>query len=205
MVLDFAGSLTELIIALGPLGIFLAMLIETVFPPIPSELVMPFGGYIAQTTNQGYAGLISMILAGTAGSSLGAVIIYLIALKGGRPLVLRYGKRLGINEKKIAAAESWFEKYGSYAVFLCRMIPGLRELISIPAGLAKMNFWKFLTLTVAGSFIWTAFLGSIGFFLADAWEGLQLERIFGLIAAVTVLSILTYFVARHFMKHKIRK
>jgi membrane protein DedA with SNARE-associated domain len=146
-----------------------------------------------------------MTLAGTAGSTLGAIMIYIIALKGGRTLVLKYGKKLGVDKRKLDAAESWFKKYGSYAVFLCRMVPGLRELISIPAGFAKMNFWKFLILTFSGSFIWSGFLGGIGYFLADAWQGLHLERAFGIIAAIAVLSIVTYFIARYFLKHRIKK
>ncbi len=195
-------NLEAVILTLGPPGIFLAMFIETIFPPIPSEVVMPFAGYIAFIGGRGLVGLVNMVLAGTAGTTLGAVVIYFIALKGGRRLVLRYGKRVGFDEKKIELAEGWFKKYGDYAVFFGRMAPGVRELISIPAGLVKMHFWRFLVFTFSGSFIWSAFLGSIGFFLADAWRSLNLESVVSIMAAIILLSIAGYFAFKYFLKRR---
>jgi len=187
---------------LGPVGVFFAMLAETIFPPIPSELVMPLGGYVAYTTGQGIFGLILTIIAGTLGTTLGAVIIYMIAKIGGRGLVVRYGKMFFVDEKKIRVSEEWFKKHGSHAVFLCRMAPGLRELISIPAGLAKMNLLKFLIYTFAGSFVWSAFLGSIGYFLADAWRTLDFMSLFNVVAAILLVVLVSYFVFMHFIRNK---
>ena len=196
--------LEEIVTTFGAAGIFIAMFIETIFPPIPSEIVMPLAGYIANTTSQGQIGLIAMILAGAAGSTLGNIMIYTIARKGGRPLILKYGKKLGVDKKKVDAADSWFGKYGAYAVFFCRMAPGLRELISIPAGIARMNFWKYSSITFAGSVVWSAFLGGIGFYLAS-WEGLGIERTLTIFTAIVVLSIVTYFIAKKLMGKKLKK
>jgi membrane protein DedA with SNARE-associated domain len=194
------GSVNGLAETLGPLGIFLAMFIETVFPPIPSELVMPVGGYIAYTSGSGIPGLAVMILAGTAGSTLGAVLIYFIARLGGREAVLRYGKRFFLDEKNLRRVEEWFDRHGFHAVFLCRMAPGLRELISIPAGLAKMNIVRFLVPTFLGSLVWSAFLGSIGYFLIDAWKNFNAGSVFNVVAMVLVLFVVIYLVMRHFKR-----
>ena len=205
MLSELVATLETLIINYGEIGVFAAMLLETIFPPIPSELVMPFAGFLTASAGLGYFRLFTMILAGTAGASLGAVVIYLVARHAGRPLILKTGKRFMIDEDKLLMVERWFEKHGDHTVFLCRMAPGLREVVSIPAGIAKMNFTKFLILTVAGSFIWTAFLGLIGYFLGDAWEQLDLKSVFNLIAVVLVLGIVVYFVRRHFKSNNKRK
>lgn len=196
-------SLLETMVSnLGPPAIFLAMFIETIFPPIPSELVMPLGGYIAYVNGQGYFGLAMMILAGALGSTLGAVIIYEMALHGGRRLILKYGKKLGVDKRKIGIADQWFRKYGSYAVFFGRMAPGIRELISIPAGISKMKFDKFVVFTFAGSLVWSAFLGSIGYFLAEMWRDIGLGSIIGIVGVVIVLSIAFYFVFQYLVKKR---
>lgn len=199
------ANLNGVIETFGPLGIFLAMFVETVFPPIPSEIVMPLGGYIAYVGGQGYLGLFTMILAGSLGSTLGAIMIYFIALKGGRSLVLKYGRKVGVNEKKIAIAEKWFKKYGDFAVFFGRMAPGIRELISIPAGFAKMDFVRFLSFTFAGSLGWSAFLGSIGYFFADTWRDFNFDSMFGIVGLVVLLSIAAYFVFKYFVNYRKKK
>lgn len=208
MVEGLLEAIEGLVLGIGPVGIFLAMFIETVFPPIPSEIIMPLGGYVAFVTNQGFLGLFTMILAGTLGSTLGAIVIYAIALKGGRYFIFRYGRWVGINKKKIWTAEKWFKKYGDYAVFFGRMAPGVRELVSVPAGFAKMNFTRFALLTFAGSFIWSAFLGSVGFFFADTWRSFEFDSLFGIAALMILLSIATYLIFKYWVSHrnnKIRK
>jgi membrane protein DedA with SNARE-associated domain len=202
MLEGITATLESLIMNLGPPAIFLAMFIETIFPPIPSELVMPLGGYVAYASGQGYIGLFTMILAGSLGSTLGAIIIYLIALYGGRQLVLKYGNRLGVDKKKLDIADVWFKKYGTLAVFFGRMAPGVRELISIPAGIARMEFVKFSIFTFAGSFVWSAFLGSVGYFLAEAWRDIGLGSIIGIVGIVIVLAIVFYFVFNHLVRKK---
>lgn len=205
MLEGLVAMLESLITSLGPPAMFLAMFIETIFPPIPSELIMPLGGYVAYVNNQGYAGLLAMIIAGSMGSTLGAIVIYEIALHGGRRLILKYGKRLGVDNKKLDVVDSWFKKYGSVAVFFGRMAPGVRELISIPAGIAKMNFYKFLIFTFAGSFVWSAFLGSIGYFLAETWRDLGILSLLEIIGAIIILSIIFYIIFRYIIAKRKRK
>lgn len=195
---EMVPVLETMIADYGTLGIFLAMLIETIFPPIPSEIVMPLAGFLAFEAGLGLVGLLKMILAGTAGATLGATIIYAVARYGGQPLVLKYGKKFLINEKKLNTAEKWFEKHGDYTVFLCRMAPALREIVSIPAGIAKMKFTKFLALTFFGSLAWTAFLGCIGYFFADTWRNFNLNMTFNLIAVVIVFGIIIFVIMRYF-------
>ena len=181
-------------------GAFLAALIETIFPPIPSEIVMPLAGYLASIGNYSYMGLLIVALSATLGAVVGAVIIYYVSLKLGRLFVLKCGKYCFVDEKKLSAAENWFERYGARAVFFGRMAPGIRELISVPAGFSKMNFKKFLLYTFLGSFIWTAFLVSLGFFLGVYVESLNLSSILNKIAIIVILVIVCYSVFRILVK-----
>jgi len=137
-------------------GIFLAALLETIIPPIPTLAVFPTAGFLASQQGVSIFGLISMIILGAIGATIGTSAIYLIALKLGRVVLLRYLKFVKVNEKKLERVEIWFEKYGDKAVFLGRMVPVMREMISIPAGLLKMRIPKFVAYTFAGSCIWSA-------------------------------------------------
>jgi membrane protein DedA with SNARE-associated domain len=203
MVLEgFATFVISLVSSFGYLGAFAGMLIETVFPPIPSELIMPFAGYLASIADLGYVGLTGMIIAGTLGATLGAIIIYYISLTAGRAVVLRYGKYVLIDEENLSAAERWFKKYGKKAIFLGRMAPGIRELISIPAGLSKMDFKEFLLFTFAGSLIWTAFLGIIGFALGEAWRTLALSGMTDFIALILLACVAAYLIYKKLIKKK---
>lgn len=186
-------------------GAFLAALIETIFPPIPSEVVMPLAGYLASLSNYGYLGLLIVILCATLGATIGAVVIYYASLRLGRFFILKYGKYFLINEENLSAAERWFEKYGAKAVFFGRMAPGIRELVSVPAGFSKMDFKKFLFYTVLGTFIWTAFLVSLGFFLGVYVEKLNLSGTFGKIGIFLIAIIFIYFIIKFLAKKFERK
>lgn len=156
---------------LGYIGVVWLMFLENVFPPIPSELVMALAGF---STRSGEMTLIGVIIAGTLGSVLGAIPIYLVgALIGEERLVVladKYGKWLTLSGKDIRRADDWFDKHGPKTVFFCRMVPGVRSLISIPAGLAHMNFIQFLLYTTVGAAIWTAFLAILGATLGNNYE-----------------------------------
>tara|TARA_B100000745_G_scaffold35388_1_gene21970 strand:+ start:352 stop:879 length:528 start_codon:yes stop_codon:yes gene_type:complete len=150
------------------IGVFLAALIETIIPPIPTMAVFPTAGYIASQNGLGLGEVILLGIIGGLGASIGSTAIYFIALKLGRVALLRYLKRIKITEKKLNRAEKWFEKYGDKAVLFGRMIPVFREMISIPAGLLKMNIKKFLVYTILGSCAWSTTMILIGYYFGIA-------------------------------------
>ncbi len=149
-------------------GIFLAALLETIIPPIPTLAVFPTAGFLASQQGISIIGVIPMILLGAIGATIGTSAIYLIALKLGRVMLLRYLKFVRISESKLERVEIWFEKYGDKAVFLGRIVPVMREMISIPAGLLKMKILKFVIYTFAGSFIWSAITILAGYYFGEA-------------------------------------
>ena len=149
-------------------GIFLAALLETVVPPIPTLAVFPTAGFLASQQQIPLIGVIPMILLGAIGATIGTSAIYLIALKLGRVVLLRYLHYVKVSEKKLERVEVWFEKYGDKAVFLGRMVPVMREMISIPAGLLKMKIPKFVMYTFAGSLIWSAGTILAGYYFGEA-------------------------------------
>ena len=149
-------------------GVFLAALIETVIPPIPTMAVFPTAGFIASQNGLGLLELFLLGILGGLGASVGSTIIYLIALKLGRTALLKYLKYVKVSENKLIKVERWFQKYGDKAVLFGRMIPVFREMISIPAGLLKMKLPKFLAYTILGSCGWSMTLIFIGYYFGTA-------------------------------------
>ena len=149
-------------------GVFLAALIETIIPPIPTMVVFPTAGFIASQNGLELPELFLLGIVGGLGASIGSTVIYLIALKLGRTVLLKYLKYVKISEKKLTKVERWFQKYGDKAVLFGRMIPVFREMISIPAGLLKMKFVKFLAYTILGSCGWSITLMFIGYYFGVA-------------------------------------
>ena len=149
-------------------GVFLAAILETVIPPIPTLAVFPTAGYLASQNGIGIPGLILLGMVGGLGASIGSTVIYLIALKLGRTALLKYLKYVKVSEKKLTRVEKWFQKYGDKAVLFGRMIPVFREMISIPAGLLKMKFTKFIGYTILGSCGWSMLLIFIGYYFGIA-------------------------------------
>jgi membrane protein DedA with SNARE-associated domain len=149
-------------------GVFIAALIETIIPPIPTMAVFPTAGFLASQNNFELYQVILLGIIGGLGASIGSTVIYLIALKLGRVALLRYLRYVKVSEKKLTRVEKWFQKYGEKAVLFGRMIPVFREMISIPAGLFKMKFAKFLTYTVLGSCGWSITLILVGYYFGNA-------------------------------------
>ena len=145
-------------------GVFLAALIETIIPPIPTMAVFPTAGFIASQNGLGLPELFLLGILGGLGASIGSTVIYLIALKLGRTALLKYLKYVKVSEKKLTKVEQWFQKYGDKAVLFGRMIPVFREMVSIPAGLLKMKLPKFLAYTILGSCGWSMTLIFIGYY-----------------------------------------
>lgn len=148
-------------------GIFLAALIETIVPPIPTLAVFPAAGFLASQQQMPLISVIPMILLGAAGATVGTSALYLIALKLGRTILLRYLKRVRVSEKKLEKVEAWFEKYGDKAVFFGRVVPVMREMISIPAGLLKMRILKFVLYTFCGSCVWSGGTILFGYYFGN--------------------------------------
>ena len=181
--------------ALGYPGIFLLMAMESSVIPLPSELVMPPAGYLAQ---QGQMNMAVAILCGTLGSLVGAYVNYFAAHYLGRPLVLKYGKYVWITEEKFAKVETYFKDHGEISTFIGRLLPVVRHLISLPAGLAGMNHWKFSLYTVAGAGLWVTVLTSIGYVIG-ANQALIMKYSHQAVIGVVLLSlaIITAYVWNH--------
>lgn len=179
--------------ALGYPGIFILMAMESSVIPIPSELVMPPAGYLAQ---QGQMNMAIAIFCGTAGSLVGAYVNYFTAHYLGRPLVLKYGKYVWITEEKFAKVEKYFRDHGEISTFIGRLIPVVRHLISIPAGLAGMNHVKFSLYTLFGAGIWVMVLSFIGYFIGENQELIMRYSHQALIGVVIVSAIIVYFYVR---------
>lgn len=162
---------TEIIERLGYLGVALLVAVENVFPPIPSEIVLGFAGY---TASRGDTSVVGMVIAATIGSLVGAWALYGLAAGVGpvrlRAIVLRYGSWLGVSESDLDRAEAWFDRRSRSAVLVCRCVPLIRSLISVPAGFRRMPFSVFTLFTVLGSLVWNTVLVTAGYLLADQWE-----------------------------------
>jgi membrane protein DedA with SNARE-associated domain len=181
--------------ALGYPGIFILMAMESSIIPIPSELIMPPAGYLAQ---QGQMNMAVAILCGTAGSLIGAYANYFAAHYLGRPLVLKYGKYVWITEEKFAKVEKYFKDHGEISTFIGRLLPVVRHLISIPAGLAGMNHVKFSLYTLFGAGIWVTVLSYIGYFIGENQELIMKYSHQALIGVVVVsIVIITVYVRNH--------
>lgn len=167
MIRELAQSLVDLIFDWGYLGIFIMMAIESSFIPFPSEIVLIPAGYLASKGDMSIAMIMSSAL---AGSLVGAFINYYIALLLGRKMLKKYGKYFFINENAINKMDSFFERHGHISTFIGRLIPGIRQLISIPAGISKMNLVVFSTFTALGAGIWALVLTMLGYFIGQNQE-----------------------------------
>lgn len=185
----------DFIAAVGYLGIFLLMTLESMCLPVPSEVVMPFGGWLAF---DGRLNAFGVVMAGTLGCTAGSVIAYYIGFYGGRPLVKRFGRYVLLREVHLDAAERWFNKYGDLAVFGSRLLPVIRTFISLPAGIAKMNFPRFVVFSFVGSLIWCFLLTYIGYYLGANWQ--TIEQYYLPIAILVLVSfsilVVWYFAFR---------
>ena len=189
---------TEIYLSMGWSGVVFLMAVESVVFPIPSELVMPLAGWLLVQARGGSVWWVAMAgVYGSLGSLLGAWLVYGVSLKGGRPLLHKYGKYVLITHEELDRAEAWFDKYGEWAVFFSRMVPVLRTLISVPAGVSRMNLWKFSIYTFAGSFPWSFGLAFGGYMLGENWETLRASmQPFELPILVALVGIVAWFAFR---------
>jgi membrane protein DedA with SNARE-associated domain len=185
--------------ALGYPGIFLLMAMESSVIPIPSELVMPPAGYLAQ---QGQMHAVVAVLCGTAGSLVGAYLNYFAAHYLGRPLLLKYGKYVWITEAKFSKVETFFQNHGEVSTFIGRLLPVVRHLISLPAGLAGMNHWKFSLYTLAGAGLWVTVLTTIGYVIGANQELIMKYSHHAVIGVVILSGIIIFFYVRAHRKRQ---
>ena len=179
----------EVLIAHGVAMLVLLILLENVFPPIPSEVILPLAGFLVF---QGEMTFVEAMVAATVGSVSGAVILYALGRHGGRPLLLRYGGLLRLDERRLDRADDWFDRHGPKIVFGGRMLPGVRSVVSVPAGLSEMRVPVFVALTTLGSALWNAALIGAGWALGGSWR--QVEEVVGpltvpVLAGVTVALV----------------
>jgi len=189
MLADLAQWLVHNILDMGYMGIFLLMMIESSFIPFPSELVLIPAGYLAQ---QGEMNVFLIFLASLLGSLVGAFINYFLALFVGRELLMRYGKYFFISNSAMEKMERFFHRHGPISTFTGRLIPGIRQLISIPAGISRMQLLPFTLYTALGAGIWSIVLITLGYVLGENKEliaGYLQQITFATIAAIIVLII----------------
>lgn len=180
----------------GIAGLVALMVVESVFPPIPSEIVLPLAGYLVATGEYSFP---VVLAAATFGSVLGAQILYELARHGGRPFVRRWGMRVHVGPEELARAETWFQRRGPVIVLVGRCIPGARSLVSLPAGLLRMPRPLYLALTLAGSLAWNALLIGSGWLLGEEWEqvsdfvgALSTPLLAALLVLLTVIAVLAW-------------
>ena len=189
---------TEVIYAIGYVGVALLIALEQVFPPIPSEVILPLSGSLSAA---GRFNLPIVIGAATIGSCMGASILYGIGRYGGEkrlgPWLDRYGKWLLLSRKDLDTSRTWFSHHGTWAVLVARLIPGMRSVVSVPAGLARMPFVRFVALTAIGSGLWNSALIVAGYLLGRNWDQVKgWIAPFGPIVYVILVAVIGLFAAR---------
>lgn len=162
-----ALSTTQLLEDLGYLGVFVLMFAETLFPPIPSEAILPLAGYLVEQGDLGFPGV---LLASTAGAMLGASVLYELARRGGRPFALRFARVARIDEARLDVTERWFARRGVWVVLLGRCVPGVRSLVALPAGVLQMSRGAYLAASLAGTLVWNVLLIGVGWVLGAEWD-----------------------------------
>ncbi|MHB8741610.1 MAG: DedA family protein [Sulfuricaulis sp.] len=186
-----AGIIIGIITRLGYGGIVLLMAIESACIPLPSEIIMPFSGYLVST---GVLNIWLVGLAGAVGCVLGSLVAYYAGAWGGRPLIEKYGKYLLVSSRELDLADHWFQRYGDITIFVGRLLPLIRTFIAFPAGVAHMNLWRFNLYTFAGSFLWSIGLAWIGRKLGEHWStlGVYFHRFDATIGALVILGLAWY-------------
>jgi membrane protein DedA with SNARE-associated domain len=200
MIFDrLSGVFVNIISSLGYPGVFFLMMLESMVFPVPSELVMPFAGFLVA---DGKMSLWFAIIASSIGSITGSLISYYMAYFGGAPFISKFGRFVFLDREELGWTQRWFQKRGSWTILFSRFIPVVRHLISIPAGLGRMKLWKFIVATLIGATIWNSFLLWVGIKLRERWElvhqySSQLDY---LVIGLIVLA-LVYYIYKH-LKHR---
>lgn len=201
-IVEYVSSLAiYLIETLGYWGVFIGMTLESACIPLPSEIIMPFAGFVVY---EGQMTLWGITLVGALGNLFGSLIAYFVGLKGGRPLLEKYGKYVLITHSKLELADEWFAKYGHEAVLISRVLPVIRTFISLPAGIAHMDLKKFVIYTFLGSLPWCFALGYIGVQLGPQWETIKgYFHILDIIVVIGALAFLVYIIHKYWNRDRL--
>jgi membrane protein DedA with SNARE-associated domain len=195
---DVVNWCTNVIAVFGLPGIFMLMLLESACIPIPAEATMMFAGF---AVSQGKLSLAAVIVVGVAGNVVGAWIVYYVGLYGGRPFIDRYGKYVLLRHEHIDLTERWFARYGALAVFFCRIVPGVRSFVSLPAGVARMPLWSFTLYTALGCVPFVAVLAWLGVKVGANWEQLlQQYKWLDYVVVGAVVALVAWVVVRRWRR-----
>jgi membrane protein DedA with SNARE-associated domain len=194
-----AHYIIQFIETTGYFGIFILMTLESALIPIPSEITMPFSGFLAST---GVLSIWPIIIVGTLANLVGSLIAYYIGyileetvlLK----LIKKYGKFILVTEHEYEKADKWFKKYGDKIIFISRLLPGIRTIISLPAGMFEMDIKKFVIYTTLGCLIWSTILTYTGFYLGENWQSLEgVYRKFEIVIVVAIVVAVAWYIEKH--------
>ncbi len=199
--LSYIGHLAvQVISSLGYFGVFFLMMLESMIFPIPSELVMPFAGFLAA---RGTFNFWLVVFFSAFGSLVGSLLSYYIGYYGGKGVVKKFGKYAFLDEHDLDKTHNWFNKKGPRTIFVSRFVPVVRHLISIPAGIGKMDLKKFCIFTVIGATMWNTFLAYLGYVLGSNWESVKkYSEYISIPVAIIVVIVCIFFVHRHFRNKK---
>jgi membrane protein DedA with SNARE-associated domain len=177
--------ITSFIAQLGYIGIFSLMILESALIPIPSEIIMPFSGFLSSTSR---LDPFLVTLSGSLGNLVGSVLTYYLGIKVGRKFILKYGKYILFKKEHLKITENLFKRYGERISFVGRLLPGIRTYVSLPAGIGKTNFTKFVIYTFGGSIVWNSMLTYIGMSLGTNWKNIDKYSIYLDVAAVFLVA-----------------
>ena len=190
-IIDFVMSFIS---SLGYPGIFILSILESALIPIPSEIIMPFSGFLV---SNGTFEAISVVLAGTFGNLVGSILTYYLGLKAGRPFILKYGKYILFKKSHLEFTEELFQKYGDKISFFCRLLPAIRTYISLPCGVGRTNFIKFTIYTFLGSLIWNSMLTYVGIIFGDNWKNIDKYAIYlDIVSACVIAGFIIWFITK---------
>ena len=204
MIYDFFAWISaftiDLIASAGYFGVFFLMALESACIPIPSEIIMPFSGFLVW---EGRFSLPLVTLLGALGNVIGSLAAYYAGFYGGRPLIEKYGKYFLVSKKEIDRAEAWFLKYGNFSIFFSRLLPVVRTFISFPAGISKMNIGKFTLYTFLGSLIWSFILTYIGVIMGENWQNIEgYFRKFDWLIVIIGLCFFAWWILKKIKNHE---
>jgi membrane protein DedA with SNARE-associated domain len=203
MIDQLINLLTKIIETGGYPGITFLMTLESMVIPVPSEAIMPFAGFLQF---MGKMSFINILIFSTLGSIVGSLISYGIGFYGGRPVIEKWGKYLLLNEKHLIATENFFNRFGAKTIFFSRFIPGVRHLISIPAGTGKMPLSKFIIYTIMGAGMWNSFLTYLGYKLGSNWAAIRkYSEVIDIVLAILIMALIIFYIHKQRQNYLLKK